>query len=143
MTWRHTNLFARRPRFVNAACNVRRVASWVAMVWFTTWIVAALTPAIGVHDARGTAMVSTPAATGIVLAQYSVETPDGQCLDGAAMDGVGRFLEVVNITAPAAQGSLNSELLRVNNADSGQRPRTCAMAVQTMPLQGHMTRLRI
>ena len=122
----------------------RRAAAFLLFAWCVTWITAALTPDLMLHPGSAAA---TPAAAGVVAASYSTRTPDQQCVDTSVLDAIADTFEV---TASPLQPSACSRragrvavIASLLEASGGPRPNSPAARALALPLQGHMTRLRI
>ncbi|MBL8377339.1 MAG: hypothetical protein JNM79_05700 [Burkholderiales bacterium] len=124
---------------------VRQRAAFLLFIWFMVWMAAALTPAIGVH-ARGMPASATTASV-VALAQFSQDAPDDQCVDVSAFDSIVGTLELDNTQVQVPQlpsGYCTSSLVSVNSESTGTvSPTSPAAQALALPLQGHMTRLRI
>ncbi|MFN0164220.1 MAG: hypothetical protein ACKVQQ_23535 [Burkholderiales bacterium] len=140
----------------NSTCKIEEesFASWRArsrpratvllLAWFVTWIAFALTPNLAVH-AQGKITSAAPAVV-IVMAQYSTEMPDAQCVDGSVFDGIADLFEVAGSLPVVFSPYRPRPIPLVANgldAAGGVRPTSLAARALALPLQGHMTRLRI
>ncbi len=126
------------------ACLARRGASFLLLAWCVTWITAALTPNLMLHPGSGAA---TPAAAAVVAAGYSMQTPDQQCIESGVADAIADTFEV---TASPLQPSACSDgtsrfavIASLHESTGGPRPNSPAARALALPLQGHLTRLRI
>lgn len=125
--------------------HVRQRAAVLLFIWFMVWMAAALTPAIGGHAHGMPAGVTT--ASVVALAQFSQDAPDDQCVDVSAFDSIAGTLELENAQVQVPQlplGYCTSSMVSGNSESTGTvSPTSPAAQALALPLQGHMTRLRI
>lgn len=124
---------------------MRQRAAFLLFIWSMAWMAAILTPAIGVH-ARGMPASATTASV-IALAQFSQDAPDDQCVDGSVFDSINGSLELDTTQVHVPQlllGYCTSSLASGNYESTGTvSPTSPAARALALPLQGHMTRMRI
>lgn len=129
-----------------AQSYVRGCAAWLLLAWCVTWIAFALTPTLAVH-AQGASGKAT-AATAVALAHYSTDTPDEQCVDGTVFDGLADPFKWNGGPVPVHQSHRRVSPFALFDANALQsagcvRSTSPAVLALALPLQGHMTRLRI
>lgn len=125
-----------------ARMHLRHRAAWLAVVWFMTWIATALSPALLVDGSAQAVSVTTAA---VLAMTHNPESPDALCVDGTVFDAMAKTLETSEGTTPAAPCALAPLTLDADplDATSGIRIIATIPVASALPLQGHMTRLRI
>ncbi len=129
-----------------AQAHIRGRTAWLLLAWCVTWVAFALTPTLAVH-AQGASGTPT-AATAVALAHYSTDTPDEQCVDGTVFDGLADPFKKTGSPVPVRQSHRNVNPFALVDASAlesagGVCPTSPAARALALPLQGHMTRLRI
>lgn len=107
-------------------------------------MVAVLTPHLVLHSGDG---ATTPAAAAVAAAQYSTQAPDQQCVDSGVFDSIAGTFEVsADALRPTPRVHRTSRFALADDlleSSGGPRPTSPAARALALPLQGHMTRLRI
>ena len=141
-TIRHSLAAGFRPE--RLAYRARRGAAFLLLAWCVTWITAALTPSLMLHPGS---QAATPAAAGVAAARFLTQTPVQQCVDTSVFDAIADTFEV---TASPLQPSACSHrtsrfavIASLLESTGGPRPTSPAARALALPLQGHLTRLRI